>query len=76
MIASKFLLTIIHMINFVRKPSAERRVEIAQAVLRIIGEQGITSFTTTALAKEIGVTSGALFRHFASRDEILQEGSA
>jgi AcrR family transcriptional regulator len=61
------------MVTVVRKASAERRVEIARAVLRIIGEQGITSFTTTALAKEIGVTSGALFRHFASRDEILQE---
>jgi AcrR family transcriptional regulator len=61
------------MVAVVRKASAERRVEIARAVLRIIGEQGITSFTTTALAKEIGVTSGALFRHFASRDEILQE---
>lgn len=61
------------MVVIVRKTSAERREEIAHAVLRIIGEQGITSFTTTALAKEIGVTSGALFRHFASRDEILQE---
>ncbi len=57
----------------IRKTTAERREQIAQAVLRIIGEQGITSFTTTALAKEIGVTSGALFRHFASREEILQE---
>ena len=63
----------ISMAALVRKTSAERREEIAHAALRIIGEQGITSFTTTALAKEIGVTSGALFRHFASRDEILQE---
>ena len=73
MTVSKFLLTIVPMATVVRKPSAERRVEIAHAVLRIIGEEGITSFTTTALAKEIGVTSGALFRHFASREEILHE---
>lgn len=56
-----------------RKPSAERREQICRAVLRIIGEQGLTSFTTTALAEEVGVTSGALFRHFTSRDDILRE---
>ncbi len=56
-----------------RKPSAERREQICRAVLRIIGERGLTSFTTTALAEEVGVTSGALFRHFTSRDDILRE---
>jgi AcrR family transcriptional regulator len=56
-----------------RKPTAERRTEIAVAALRIIGERGLTSLSTTSLAGEIGVTSGALFRHFASRDAILEE---
>jgi AcrR family transcriptional regulator len=57
----------------IRKPAAERRTEIALAVLRIIGERGLTSLTTATLAEEVGVTSGALFRHFASLDEILLE---
>ena len=56
-----------------RRPGAERREQIAQAVLHIVGTTGITSLTTTAVAREIGVTSGALFRHFKSRDEILDE---
>jgi len=56
-----------------RKSSAERREQIAQTVLRMIGEQGISAFTTTALAREVGVTSGALFRHFDTRDEMLRE---
>jgi len=56
-----------------RKPTAERRTEIAMAALRIIGERGLTSLSTTSLADEIGVTSGALFRHFASCDAILEE---
>lgn len=56
-----------------RKPSAERRREICRAVLRIIGNRGLSSFTTTVLAEEVGVTSGALFRHFTSRDDILSE---
>jgi len=61
------------MITRTRKPTAERRKEIAESVLRIIGEQGLTSLTTTAIAEDVGITSGALFRHFASRDEILVE---
>lgn len=56
-----------------RKPTAQRRQEIASAILRIIGERGLTSLTTTSVAEEVGVTSGALFRHFASRDEMLEE---
>ena len=56
-----------------RKPAPERRREIALAVLRIIGERGLTSLTTATLADEVGVTTGALFRHFASLDEILRE---
>lgn len=47
------------------------RTEIADAAIRIIGERGISSLTTTALANELGVSSGAPFRHFASREEIL-----
>lgn len=56
-----------------RRSRVERREQIAQAVLHIVGTTGITSLTTTTLAREIGVTSGALFRHFESRDEILCE---
>lgn len=56
-----------------RKSRVERREEIARAVLRIIGERGLTTLTTANLAAEVGVTSGALYRHFASLDEILIE---
>lgn len=33
----------------------------------------MTSLSTTTLAEAVGLTSGALFRHFSSRDEILEE---
>ena len=56
-----------------RRPRAERREQIARTALQIIGERGLTEFTTTALAEAIGVTSGALFRHFKGRDEVLEE---
>lgn len=56
-----------------RKSSSERREDVFRAVFRIIGERGVTSLTTTVLAEEVGVTTGALFRHFPSRDAILQD---
>jgi len=56
-----------------RQSRATRREQIVGAVLRIVSEEGIGSLTTTALARDIGVTSGALFRHFDTRDEILEE---
>jgi len=56
-----------------RKPAAERREEIATAALRIIGVEGLRSLNTNRLAEEVGLSSGALFRHFASLDAILLE---
>ena len=57
----------------IRRSTAQRRHQIARAVLEIIEKKGIAAFTTTTLAREVGVTSGALFRHFESRDEMLLE---
>lgn len=59
------------MITQTRKPSALRREEIADAILRIIGERGLPAITISVIAEEVGLTSGALFRHFASREEML-----
>jgi len=56
-----------------RKPAAERRQEIAEAALRIVGRRGVTALTTANLAQEVGLTTGALFRHFASLDDVLRE---
>lgn len=55
-----------------RRPTHQRRVEIADAALRVIAEQGIAAFTMDRLSREVGMTSGALFRHFASKEEILR----
>lgn len=61
--------------NTSRKSSAVRREEIAVAALRIIGERGLASLTTATLAAEVGVTPGALFRHFDSREAMLNEAA-
>ena len=56
-----------------RKTAGERREEIVRAVLKIIGERGQVALTTSALAQEVGVTTGALFRHFPSLEAMLRE---
>lgn len=53
------------------KPTEERRIEIADAALRVIAEKGIAAFTMEQLAHEIGLSAGSLFRHFRSKEEIL-----
>jgi AcrR family transcriptional regulator len=55
-----------------RKPTGIRRREIADAALRVIGRQGASALTTVRIADEVGVTSGALFRHFDSLEAILE----
>lgn len=58
-----------------RQQRPERRLQVAKAILKIIGEKGLTTLTTATLAKEVGVTSGALFRHFETRDEMMEEAA-
>ncbi|MDP2306832.1 MAG: TetR/AcrR family transcriptional regulator [Pseudomonadota bacterium] len=54
-----------------RQPTEERRRQIADAALKVIAEQGLGRFTTQAIAAEVGITDGSLFRHFASKEEIV-----
>ena len=55
-----------------RRPTDLRQVELVDAALRIIETQGITALTTRRLAAEVGLTSGAIFRHFPSLDALLE----
>jgi AcrR family transcriptional regulator len=54
-----------------RKPAESRRREIADAALKVIAEQGLARFTSQAIAREVGVSDAALFRHFATKDDIV-----
>jgi TetR/AcrR family transcriptional regulator len=56
-----------------KKTTQERQEEIIQAVLHIIGTTGIQSLKTNRIAQELGLSSGALFRHFATLEVLLQE---
>jgi AcrR family transcriptional regulator len=48
----------------------ERRREIVAAVLALARERGPEAITTQAIADRIGVTQGAIFRHFADKEAI------
>lgn len=54
-----------------RKPAEDRRREIADAALRLVAEHGLGKFTSLAIAHEVGLTDAALFRHFPSKDAIV-----
>lgn len=53
-------------------PADERRAVIVDAVVGLAGEQNPSDITTTAIAQHMGLTQGALFRHFPTKDAILQ----
>lgn len=53
-------------------PAKERRMVIVETVIELAGEQNPSEITTAAIAKRMGLTQGALFRHFQNKDAILQ----
>jgi TetR/AcrR family transcriptional regulator len=50
----------------------KRRAVTVEAVVEMAGEQNPSDITTAAIAKHMGLTQGALFRHFLNKDAILQ----
>jgi AcrR family transcriptional regulator len=57
----------------VRKTQQERRQEILDATLAIISTRGAEGVTVARIAKAVGLTPGALYRHFDSRSTLLAE---
>ncbi len=53
-----------------RKSTEERRREIADAAIKIIGERGLREFTAAHIAHEVGIKDGTIFRHFKNMNEI------
>lgn len=53
-----------------RMPTDERQREIVAAVLALARERGPDAITTQAIADRMGVTQGAVFRHFPDKQAI------
>ena len=58
-----------------RKSQQERREEILDATLQIISEHGVEGATVTRIAAAVGLTPGALYRHFESRAALIAEAN-
>lgn len=56
-----------------RPESSSRREEILLAARRLFVEHGIPGTSMRVLAREIGVTEGALYRHFPSKEDIVAD---
>lgn len=54
-----------------RLSSELRQMELVDAALHIIATEGITALSTRSLAEHVGLTTGAIFRHFASLEALL-----
>lgn len=50
----------------------ERRAGTVEAVIELASEQNPDEITTTAIAKRMGLSQGALFRHFPNKETILK----
>ena len=49
----------------------ERQLEILEAAGALLNEQGIGGLTTKNLAKKVGFSESALYRHYSSKEEII-----
>lgn len=54
-------------------PYSDRQVQIINAAIKLMGEGGIQLLTTKNLAREVGVSEPALYRHFSNKVDILQQ---
>ena len=52
---------------------AQVRGEVKQAALRQLAQSGPAGLSVSAIGKQLGVSGPALYRYFASRDELLTE---
>ncbi|MGM0595485.1 MAG: TetR/AcrR family transcriptional regulator [Myxococcota bacterium] len=56
-----------------RLSKQERQEQIINSTIKLISRKGIDSFTIRKLAKDVGVSEGAIFRHFSSKNSILKK---
>ncbi len=52
---------------------SERRYEILDAAARRIADHGFEATTVRQIADDVGILSGSLYHHFATKDDMLHE---
>lgn len=59
-----------------RKPAEDRKTDIVSALLVLADRIGPDRLTTSDIAREVGVTQAAIFRHFPTKAELWSEVGA
>jgi AcrR family transcriptional regulator len=54
-----------------RLDTETRKIQIKEAVLQIISSKGLANLSIKNLAKEVGLSEGALYRHYNSKKDII-----
>lgn len=54
-----------------RESSVYRQRQIVEAVRKIIATRGMEALTVREIAREVGISEGDIYRHFASKKDIL-----
>lgn len=54
-----------------RLPTAQRREQLADAALRLLTAEGSPALTVKRIANEVGISDGAVFRHFSGKAALL-----
>ncbi len=48
-----------------------RKDQIAQAIVRLVADQGLKGLSVAAVARQIGLVPSALYRHFKGKEEMV-----
>lgn len=54
-----------------RDAGDDRRVVILETAARLFQQRGYSGTTVRDLAREVGITSGSIFHHFGSKEDVL-----
>ena len=53
-------------------PRVNKRSDLLDATVRVVARDGVARATTRAIAREAGVTEGAIYRHYRSKGELRE----
>ncbi|MEX0876918.1 MAG: TetR/AcrR family transcriptional regulator [Phycisphaerales bacterium] len=55
------------------RPKRNTRIDLRDAAIRLGAREGIDGASIRTIAREVGVTEGAVYKHFANKDELIRE---
>lgn len=59
--------------SLAEKPKGETRDQLLNAAAQVFAEQGYSAASVAMIAERVGITSGAVYRHFTNKADILLE---